>query len=64
MTEQVLAPAALFVLFAAVAALGAFLVVANHRGRAAGLLAAALTLIFFGALGAGLANLLSGAGAR
>lgn len=64
MTEQILGPAALFVLFAALAVLGAFLIVAHHRGRAAGLLAAALTLVFFGALGAGLAALLSGAGAR
>jgi hypothetical protein len=61
MSEQLLGPAALFTLFAALSALGAFLAVASHRGRIAGLLAAALTLVFFGALGAGLAALLSGA---
>jgi hypothetical protein len=64
MTDQVLGPAVLYVVFAALAAVGAFLAASSQRGRGAGLLAAALTLVFFGALGAGLVALLAGAGAR
>jgi hypothetical protein len=52
-------PTALFVLFAALSALGAFLVVRHHRGWSAGLLAALATLLFFLALAALLRWLLS-----
>jgi hypothetical protein len=40
-------PTLLFTLFSALSILGAFLVVRHHRSWAAGLLAAAATLLFF-----------------
>jgi hypothetical protein len=52
-------PTVLFALFAALSALGAFLVVRHHRGWPAGLLAAAATLLFFLGLAALLWWLLS-----
>ena len=56
-------PASLFVVFALVAAAGAYLVGAHFRGHRAGLLAALGTLAFFAALGAAMWALL-GAYAR
>ncbi len=43
-------PFALFGVFALLSTLGAYLVVAHGRGRRAGIVAAVLTALFFGAL--------------
>lgn len=59
-----MSPDFVFVLFALLAATGAYLIVAHRRGRRAGLGAAMLTLIFFAALFAGLTALLRGGGAQ
>ena len=56
-------PLALFLLFALLSAVGAFVAVAHWRGRAAGALAALLTALFFAALLAGLWALLRSGGA-
>ena len=55
-------PSILFLLFTLFATAGAYFLAA-HRGRRAGLLAAALTFVFFVALAAGLYALLHGEGA-
>lgn len=43
-------PSVLFVLFAVFSSAGAFLIASHHRSRAAGIVAALLTLFFFAAL--------------
>jgi predicted permease len=43
-------PSILFVLFAVFSSAGAFLLVSQYRNRAAGIVAALLTLFFFAAL--------------
>jgi len=55
-------PLALFLLFALLSAIGAYLVVAHWRGRAAGAWAAALTVVFFAALLAGVWALMRNGG--
>jgi len=55
-------PLGLFALFALLSGAGAYLVVAHWRGRAAGVGAALLTLLFFAALLAGLWTLMRGGG--
>jgi hypothetical protein len=56
-------PLGLFLLFALLSVVGAYLAVANWRGRSAGVWAALLTLLFFAALLAGLWGLLRSGGA-
>jgi hypothetical protein len=56
-------PLTLFFLFALLSAVGAYLAAAHWRGRAAGVLAALLTALFFAALLAGLWALLRSGGA-
>lgn len=51
-------PFLLFGLFTLLSIAGAYLVVANWRGRRAGIVAAALTALFFGALLLGLVALI------
>jgi hypothetical protein len=51
-------PLALFVLFALLATVGAYLVAAQYRGRTTAIVAAALTLLFFAGLGAAVISLL------
>ena len=58
MSFEIVGPTALFVLFALLSATGAYLAVASQRGRAAGAVGALVTLLFFAALGVGLAVLL------
>ena len=55
-------PLALFLLFALLSVVGAYLAAAHLRGRAAGVWAAALTMLFFGALLVGLWALLRSGG--
>lgn len=55
-------PLALFSLFAFLSVVGAFLAVAGWRGRKAGIVAALLTVFFFGLLAVGLLVLLRGGG--
>jgi hypothetical protein len=55
-------PNLVFVLFAALAAAGSYLIVAHQRGRLAGAGAALLTLVFFAAVFAGLMALMRGWG--
>jgi hypothetical protein len=55
-------PLALFLLFALLSAAGAYLAVAHARGRTAGVWAAVGTILFFGALLAGLWALMRGGG--
>jgi hypothetical protein len=55
-------PNLVFLLFALLAAAGAYLIAAHHRGRLAGLGAALLTLVFFAAVFAGLIALLRDGG--
>ena len=43
-------PSILFVLFAVFSSVGAFLITSHYRSRAAGIVAALLTLFFFAAL--------------
>jgi len=57
-----MSPNFVFVLFALLAAAGAYLIVAHRRGRLAGLGAALLALIFFAAVFAGLVALLASGG--
>lgn len=56
-------PFLLFGLFALLSALGAYLVVAHGRGRRAGIVAAVLTALFFGALFFGVLALIRAGGA-
>jgi len=49
-----LLPTLLFTLFALLSGVGAYLIVAHHRGRWAGWIGAVLTLLLFAALYAGL----------
>lgn len=49
-----LLPTLLFALFALLSGVGAYLIVAHHRGPKAGLIGASLTLLLFAALYAGL----------
>ena len=56
-------PGLVFILFAAIAAAGAYAIAAHLRGRRAGLGLALLTLILFAALYAGMIALLRGGGA-
>lgn len=58
MSFETAGPTALFVLFALLAAVGVYLAARSQRGHRAGLIGAMLTLLFFAALGAGLAVLL------
>jgi drug/metabolite transporter superfamily protein YnfA len=51
-------PSILFVLFALFSSIGAFLIVSHVRSRAAGVVAALLTLFFFAALFLGLLALM------
>jgi 4-amino-4-deoxy-L-arabinose transferase-like glycosyltransferase len=51
-------PFLLFGLFALLSVVGAYLVVAHLRGRRAGIVAAALTALFFGAVFSGLLALI------
>ncbi len=51
-------PSILFGLFTLFSSIGAFLITAHFRGRAAGIVAAVLTLIFFAALFGGLVALM------
>jgi hypothetical protein len=51
-------PLALFFLFAVLSVVGAFLAVASWRGRKAGVVAALLTVFFFGVLATGVYMLL------
>ena len=51
-------PLLLFGLFALLSVVGAYLVTAHLRGRRAGIVAAALTVLFFGAVLAGLLALI------
>jgi len=57
-------PDLVFALFALLAAAGAYWIAAHRRGHLAGLGAALLTLIFFGAIFAGLVALLRSGGIR
>lgn len=52
-------PALLFVLFATFSALGVFWIVAHHRSRTAGALGAAVTLLLYVALYAGVMYLIA-----
>jgi hypothetical protein len=52
----------LFSLFALLSGTGAYLILAHHRGRGAGLLGAFLTLLFFAALYAGVIALFHAGG--
>ena len=51
-------PSILFVLFALFSSIGAFLILAHHRSRAAGIVAALLILFFFAVLFLGLLALM------
>jgi hypothetical protein len=51
-------PTILFLLFALLSAIGAYLVLAHHKGRVAAVCGAAGTLLFFAILFAGLLALL------
>jgi hypothetical protein len=51
-------PSILFILFAVFSSLGAYFLAAHFRGRASGILAALLTLVFFAALFLGLLALM------
>lgn len=51
-------PLVLFGVFTLLSVVGAYLVVAHWRGRRAGIVAAALTALFFGAVLAGLLTLI------
>jgi hypothetical protein len=55
-------PVALFLIFALLSVVGAYLVIAHWRGRRMGILAALVTALFFGALLVGLGALLRGGG--
>ena len=55
-------PLALFFLFAVLSVVGAFWAVAGWRGRKAGIVAALLTVFFFGVLAAGVFFLLRSGG--
>jgi hypothetical protein len=55
-------PLALFLLFALLSSVGAYLAVAHWRGRKAGAWAAAGTVLFFGALLAGVWALMRSGG--
>ncbi|HEX6864312.1 MAG TPA: hypothetical protein VF414_15890 [Thermoanaerobaculia bacterium] len=55
-------PIALFLVFALLCAVGAYLILAHHRSRAAGVWAALGTTLFFGLLFFGLLALLRSAG--
>jgi hypothetical protein len=55
-------PLLLFVVFALLSVVGAYLVAAHWRGRRAGIVAALLTALFFGALLAGLLALMRNGG--
>lgn len=52
-------PSLLFVLFATFSALGVFWILAHHRSRAAGALGAAVTLLLYVALYAGVMYLIA-----
>lgn len=54
-----LMPTLVFVAFTVMSTVGAYLIVAHHRGWKAGLLAGVLTLLFFAGLFAGILALLS-----
>ncbi|HVT59079.1 MAG TPA: hypothetical protein VHR45_11840 [Thermoanaerobaculia bacterium] len=58
-----LLPTILFVLFALLAAAGAYLILSHHRGRVAGIAGALATLLAFAALFWGLLALLREGGA-
>ena len=51
-------PLALFLIFALLSVVGAYLIIAHWRGRRMGILAALVTAMFFGALLVGLGALL------
>jgi hypothetical protein len=55
-------PLLLFVVFALLSAIGAYLVAAHWRGRRAGVVAALLTALFFAALLTGLLALMRNGG--
>jgi len=55
-------PVSLFLIFALLSVVGAYLVIAHWRGRRMGILAALATALFFGALLVGLGVLLRGGG--
>jgi hypothetical protein len=59
---QILLPLALYVLFAVLSMVAAYLAVAHWRGRPAGVWAAVITLVFFGVLLLGLWAMLRGGG--
>jgi hypothetical protein len=58
-----LLPTVIFLLFTLLSTAGAYLVTAHHRGRLAALGVAAVSLLFFAILAAGLIALLRGGGA-
>lgn len=55
-------PLTLFLMFVFLSVVGAFLAVTSWRGRTAGVVAALLTLLFFGLLAVGVFVLLRGGG--
>jgi hypothetical protein len=57
-----LLPTFLFALFALLSGVGTYLILAYHRGRGAGLIGAALTLLFFAVLYLGLLALFRSGG--
>ena len=59
---EIIGPIVLFALFAGLSIAGAYLSLAHHRGRPAGLWAALATALFFAVLGWGLCVLLRSAG--
>lgn len=56
-------PSVIFLLFALIATVGAFLLTAHHRGWRSGVAVATVSLLFFAALAVGLVALLRSGGA-